>query len=85
MRYKRNSGDRSGLSVLMARDKASGVRIVLHNCTVRVVVPHDAKLDVPRRQGFAWPKNAEAYAKRLSRERGWPIVDELRAKPEGAA
>lgn len=30
-------------------------------------------VDVPRRQSFAWPDNARAYAERLASERGWKL------------
>jgi hypothetical protein len=50
-----------------------GARIVLNGTEVRILCDDYAKLDVPRRQGFAWPENARDYAEQLSRERGWPI------------
>jgi hypothetical protein len=48
-------------------------RIIVAGCTVRIIADDYTKLGVPKRQGFAWPKNAEAYAEQLSRDRGWPI------------
>lgn len=47
--------------------------IIVNGCTVHIVADQGVKLDIPRRQSFAWAKNAEAYGKRLAAERGWPI------------
>lgn len=47
--------------------------IVVEGSRVRLVGGFPAKLDYPRRQGFAWPNLALEFATRLSRERGWPI------------
>jgi hypothetical protein len=46
---------------------------VVVGCTVTILASNYTELDVPRRQGFAWPENARDYAEQLSRERGWPI------------
>jgi hypothetical protein len=46
--------------------------IIVDDRTVRII-GGDVPIDIPRRQSFAWAKNAEAYAKRLAAERGWPI------------
>jgi hypothetical protein len=51
----------------------TGARIIVDGTTVRIIPADGVKLDVPRRQAFAWAKNAQAYAKQLSAERGWPI------------
>ena len=53
----------------------SGVTIVLDCCTVRIVgdIKADNSTHLPRRQSFAWPADAHAYAERLSRDRGSPI------------
>lgn len=53
----------------------SAPRIVVEGTIVRIIADVGTKLDLPRRQGFAWAKNAQAYAKQLSRERGWPIEE----------
>jgi hypothetical protein len=51
----------------------TGARIMVTGCTVTILASNYAELDIPRRQGFAWPENAEEYAQRLSAERGWPV------------
>jgi hypothetical protein len=51
----------------------AGVRIVVNGTEVRILADDYARVDVPRRQGFAWPENARDFAERLSAERGWPI------------
>ena len=51
----------------------AAVSITIEGCTVLLVASPGTKLDIPRRQGFAWSKDAERYAERLSAERGWPI------------
>jgi hypothetical protein len=48
-------------------------RIIVDGCIVRIIADPDAKLNVPRRQGFAWARNAEAYAQDLAIERGWKL------------
>lgn len=53
-------------------------RIVVDGCIVRIITEPDARLTVPKRQSFAWPANAEAYAQQLSLERGWKLE---RAEP----
>lgn len=47
--------------------------IQVDHCMVRIIgeIPDSAKL--PKRQSFAWPDNARAYAEQLSLSRGWPI------------
>ncbi len=45
--------------------------IHLDGRTVRIIA--ERKLDIPRRQSFAWVTGARAYAERLNEERGWPI------------
>lgn len=47
--------------------------IVVEDRVVRIVGGYAANVDIPRRQSFPWAKLAEAYAKRLSSEHGWPI------------
>lgn len=47
--------------------------IVVDGCTVRIVSGYAEKDVPPRRQSFAWTKDAAVYARRLSAERGWPI------------
>jgi hypothetical protein len=47
--------------------------IVVDGCVVRIIADADAKLPMPRRQGFAWPSNAESYAMQLAAERGWKL------------
>ena len=55
--------------------------IEIDGCTVRVVTEPGLKLDVPRRQGFAWAKNARAYAEALSAAHGWPITEQQKTPP----
>jgi hypothetical protein len=47
--------------------------IELDGSTVRII--GGGQINVPRRQSFAWPSNALEYARRLSREHGWPIEE----------
>lgn len=51
----------------------AGARIIVAGSIVRIIADDYTKLDVPRRQGFAWPEAARTYAERLSKERGWQI------------
>src|SRR5438874_7469 len=46
--------------------EVSAPRIVVIGTTVRIIAQDYAKLDIRRRQSFAWPENAQAYAKQLS-------------------
>lgn len=48
-------------------------RIIVRGNVVHIQADERQRLDVPRRQSFAWPENAEAYAAELNVERGWKI------------
>ena len=46
---------------------------MIDGAVVRIIAEAGVKLDIPRRQSFAWSKNAEAYARSLAAERGWKV------------